>query len=84
MSFACPRCHGEGALYRQDCGANGVVITCPQCGGDGLPVPAQAGDLYGNDCTCKLFASLMDIAAMGHMTGCPLRPTPDKEKGAGQ
>lgn len=27
-------------------------------------------------CTCRVFASEMDIAAMGHMTGCPLRPAP--------
>lgn len=24
-------------------------------------------------CTCRIFASEMDIAALGHMTGCPLR-----------
>lgn len=27
-------------------------------------------------CTCRVVASEMDIAAMGHMTGCPLRVEP--------
>lgn len=30
-------------------------------------------------CTCRVFASEMDIAAMGHMTGCPLRPLDPRE-----
>ena len=34
------------------------------------------------DCTCGLFASPMDIAALGHMTGCPIRVQQDLTKTA--
>ena len=27
----CGRCHGAGVLYRQDCGASGLTVPCPEC-----------------------------------------------------
>lgn len=34
LSDRCTRCHGERVLYRQDCGAHGLTVPCPSCGGD--------------------------------------------------
>ena len=31
----CERCAGYGTLHRQDCGAQGLTIGCPECGGAG-------------------------------------------------
>jgi len=30
MGF-CDRCHGTGILYRQDTGAHGLTLPCPDC-----------------------------------------------------
>ncbi len=27
----CERCHGTGVLYRQDTGAHGLTLPCPNC-----------------------------------------------------
>lgn len=29
--MTCTRCHGTGKLYRQDCGAHGLTVPCPEC-----------------------------------------------------
>lgn len=31
MGGTCTRCHGTGVLYRQDCGAHGLTLPCPDC-----------------------------------------------------
>ena len=36
----CQRCFGEGCLHRQDCGAHGLTMTCPECAGTGQITPS--------------------------------------------
>lgn len=39
----CGRCHGDGVLYRQDCGAHGLTQACPNCAGTGVAQGTEAG-----------------------------------------